>query len=68
MAEKEGICAVRPKVGGLKDSHFLVFRLGTILSNEKYEGCPNFLSWGCHHQVSSYTNFSSLQLGAEASS
>jgi hypothetical protein len=51
-----------------KGSHFWVFRLGTILNNDKYEGCPSFLSWGCHHQVSSYTNFSSLQLEAEASS
>jgi hypothetical protein len=51
-----------------KGSHFLVFRLGTILSNEKYEGCPSFLSWGSYHQVSSYTNFSSLQLGTEANS
>jgi hypothetical protein len=51
-----------------KGSHFWGFRLGTILSNEKYEGCPSFWSWGCHHQVPSYTNFSSLQLGAEASS
>jgi hypothetical protein len=45
-----------------------VFRPETILNNEKCEGCPNCLSWGCHHQASSYTSFSSLQLGAEASS
>jgi hypothetical protein len=51
-----------------KGSHFWGFRLGTILSNEKYEGCPNFLSWGCRHQVPSCINFANLQLGAEASS
>jgi hypothetical protein len=70
MTEKEGICAVRPKVGGCnqKAPIFWVFRLGTILSNEKYEVCPNFLFWGFCHQVPSCTNSSSLQLGAEASS
>jgi hypothetical protein len=52
----------------IKRLSFLGFRLGTILSNEKYKGCPNFLSWGCRHRVASYTNFSSLQLRAEASS
>jgi hypothetical protein len=51
-----------------KGSHFWGFRLGTILSNEKYEGCPNFLSWGCRHQVPSCTNCSNLQLGVEVSS
>jgi hypothetical protein len=70
MAEKDGICAVRPKVAGCNQKAliFWVFRLGTILRNEKYEGCPNFLFWGFRHQVTSCTNSSSLQLGAEASS
>jgi hypothetical protein len=45
-----------------------VFQPRTILNNEQCEGCPNYLSWGCHHQAFSYTSFSSLQLGAEASS
>jgi hypothetical protein len=69
MAEKEGSCAVRPKLGGCNQKA-LIFGVSTraILSNERYEGCPNFLSWGCHHQVPSYTNFYSLQLRAEASS
>jgi hypothetical protein len=45
-----------------------VFQPRIILNKEQCEGCPNYLSWGCHHQAFSYTSFSSLQLGAEASS
>jgi hypothetical protein len=43
---------------------FLVFPPRIIPSNERCEGCPNCLSWRCHHQASSCTSFSSLQLGA----
>jgi hypothetical protein len=52
----------------LKGFNYWVFRPKKILNNEKCEGCPNCFSWSCHHQASSYTSFSSLQLGAEASS
>jgi hypothetical protein len=45
-----------------------VFQPEVISNNEQCEGCPNCLSWCCHHQASSCTNFSSLQLGAGASS
>jgi hypothetical protein len=37
-------------------------------NNEQCEGRPNCLSWRYHHQASSCTSFSSLQLGAGASS
>jgi hypothetical protein len=46
----------------------LVFQPRIIPRNEQCEGCPNCLSWRCHHQASSCTSFSSLQLGAGASS
>jgi hypothetical protein len=51
-----------------EDSHFWVSQPRIILNNEQCEGYPNCLSWGCRLQASSYTSFSSRQLGAEASS
>jgi hypothetical protein len=51
-----------------KDSHFWVSQPRIILNNEQCESYPNCLSWGCHHKASSCTSFSSLQLGAGASS
>jgi hypothetical protein len=51
-----------------EDFHFWVFQPKIIPGNEQCEGCPNCLSSRCHHLGSSCTSFSSMQLGAGASS
>jgi hypothetical protein len=51
-----------------KDFRFLGSRPKITPSIERCGGCPNCWSWRYYPQVSFYTNFSSLQLGAKASS
>jgi hypothetical protein len=50
-----------------KDFHSWGSRL-EITPSTRWSGCPNYWFWRCYLQVSSYTNFSSLRLGAKASS
>jgi hypothetical protein len=51
-----------------KDFHSLGFRPKITPSIGRCGDCPNCWFCHCYLQVSSYTNFSSLQFGAKASS
>jgi hypothetical protein len=45
----------------------LVFQLGTILNNEKYEGCPNFFVLGLSSSSILLYQFLQPTIGVEAS-
>jgi hypothetical protein len=70
MTKEKGIDAVWPKNGKLlsKDLRSLGSRPKIAPNIEQFGGCPKSWSWRYYLQVPFYTNFSSLLLGAKASS